>query len=73
MSMEEMRELTTTELAEVIWKLDSEQQAKLIRELSEVAEEWAIMCQIDAVCNELTREKKLSKIKRLVTEFVSRI
>jgi hypothetical protein len=71
--MEEVRELTTEELAEAIWKLDSEQQAKLIRELSEVAEEWAIMCQLDAVCEALNREKRLSKIKRLVAEFVSRI
>lgn len=68
-----MDEITVEDMALMIWKLDSKQQAKLIRELSDVAEEWVVTCQIDAVCDELSREKKLSKIKRLVAEFVSRI
>ena len=71
--MEVSTEITIEELAKMIWGLNSEQQAELIRELSEVAEEWAIMCQLDAVCEALNREKRLSKIKRLIAEFVSRI
>ena len=71
--MKDYKEISIEKLALMIWGLDSEQQAKLIRELSEVAEEWAIMCQLDAVCETLNREKRLNKIKRLVAEFVSRI
>lgn len=66
-------EVSVEELAGMIWGLTSEQQAKLIRELSEVADEWKAIAQLEAICNELSREKRLNKIKRLLMEFVSRI